>query len=195
MYEEELMMQEIIRQKLEQIDELFPPARLALSKERWRRLWHGEAPLDRYPFVYTPYLLNYYGAGFTAEERLLATLEEIITRGTLQDDFIPAFFPGCRQSTIPSMFGAEEIVVGDDYTCRRLLASPDDIDRLPEPSVVPARSPANGCNCSSMRWRPVKAACRCTSPICRDRRMSVGSYGGMTTSWPAPMKTPRVITG
>ncbi len=130
-------MQDTIRQKLEQLDALFPPERLAKSRERWTRLWRGEAPLDRYPFVYAPLQFGYYCAGLTPEECLHANLDDFIARGVAQDDFIPAFFPGCRQSTIPSMFGAEEIVIGDDYSCRHLLACAEDIDRLPEPSLGP----------------------------------------------------------
>ncbi len=116
---------------------LFPPKRLTKSKERWSRLWRGEAPLDRYPFLYAPLQFGYYVAGCSPEECLHANLDECIARGVMQDDFIPAFFPGCRQSTIPSMFGAEEIVLEGDYTCRHLLDSAEDIDRLPEASLGP----------------------------------------------------------
>jgi len=130
-------MQDIIRQKLEQIDALFPPERLEKSKERWTRLWQGEAPLDRYPFLFAPFQFGYYCAGLTPEECLLANLDDILAHGQTRDDFIPAFFPGCRQSTIPSMFGAEEIVVDGDYSCRHLIGDPEDIDRLPEPSLGP----------------------------------------------------------
>ena len=131
------MIPETIRQQLDQIDELFPPARLAMSRERWTRLWRGQAPLDRYPFVFAPYCFNYYAAGETPEERLRTTLDEIIVRGILHDDFIPAFFPGCRQSTIPTMFGAEEVVLDGDYSCRRVADSLADFDHLPAPSLGP----------------------------------------------------------
>ena len=127
----------IIADKLDQIDILFPPERIALSKERWTRLWHGYPPLDRLPFVFSPYSLSYYDAGFTPEERLSQTLDEILVRGQFQDDFIPAFFPGCKQSTIPNMFGAEDLQVGTDWTCRPVIHGPDDIDRLPNPSMGP----------------------------------------------------------
>lgn len=131
-------MQDTIRQKLEQIEMLFPPERLAKSQERWTRLWRGEAPLDRYPFLFAPcWHFGYYVAGLTPEECLHANLNEIIYRGHFHDDFIPALFTGCRQATIPSMFGAEEVVVDDDYGCRHIIESPEDIDRLPEPSLGP----------------------------------------------------------
>ena len=130
-------MQDIICQQLDQIDELFPPERLVKSKARWTRLWHGEEPLDRLPFLMAPFQFGYYVAGLTSEQCLQANLEEILARGQVQDDFIPCFFPGCRQSTIPTMFGAEEIVMESDYTCRRLIDQLEDIDRLPEPSLGP----------------------------------------------------------
>lgn len=130
-------MQAITREKLEQLAEVFPAERVARSKERWRRLWAGEALLDRYPFVYAPCLLGYYDAGQPPEQRLQAYLDEFLVRGQLDDDFIPAFFPGCRQSTIPNMFGAAEVVMGSDYTCDHLLFDLADIDTLPEPSLAP----------------------------------------------------------
>lgn len=125
------------REKLDLIDELFPPERLVRSQERWTRLWRGEPPLDRYPFVYAPFQYGCYCAGFTPQECLHANLDEIIGRGQLHDDYIPAFFPGCRQGTIPSMFGAEEIVLNGDYSCHRLLDRLEDVDCLPEPSLGP----------------------------------------------------------
>jgi hypothetical protein len=125
-----------IRHKLDKIDELYPDDRLALSRERWTRLWRGVPPLDRYPFHYAPFQLQYYSAGFTPEEWLHSNLDEIIARGVGHDDFIPSFFPGCRQSTIPSMFGAEEIVMNGDYTCNPIISSTEAIDDLPEPSLA-----------------------------------------------------------
>lgn len=130
-------MQTWVREKLEQIDKSFPPERLAASKARWTRLWRGEAPLDRYPFVYHPATLGYYEAGQAPEERLRASLDEFILRGQVADDFIPAFFPGCHQGTIPGMFGAREVVVDGDYSCARLIDDVDDIATLPEPSLAP----------------------------------------------------------
>jgi len=126
-----------VREKLDRLDDLFPPERLSRSKERWTRLWHGDPPLDRRPFVYAPYKLNYYDAGFSAEERLHANLDEFLARGIAQDDFIPAFFPGCHQGTMPNLFGAVPVQVDADFTCARLIETPDDIDRLPPPSFSP----------------------------------------------------------
>ena len=131
------MISETTRRKLDRIDELFPPARIAASKARWTRMWRGEAPTDRFPFVFGNFLFGYYVAGLTPEECLQAQLDDFIIRGEFQDDFIPTFFPGCRTATIPSMFGAEEIVVDGDFSCRQLIERPEDIDRLPAPSLAP----------------------------------------------------------
>ena len=122
-----------IREKLDRIDELFPAERLAKSKERWRRLWAAEKPLDRLPYIVEP-MFAYYDVS-PAEERLNRYLDHSISRGFVDDDFIPSFFPGCRQGTIPSMFGAREIIAGDDYTCEKILLGPEDAARLPEPSL------------------------------------------------------------
>lgn len=123
------------RYKLEIIDAQFPPERLADSKERWRRLWHNEPVLDRYPFVYAPINIDYYDAAMNPELRLQAMLDEIILHGTIQDDFIPGFFPGCRQATIPNMFGAPEIKVGDSYDCEKIIFDADDVYGLPSLSM------------------------------------------------------------
>ncbi len=128
-------MRDWVSAKLEQVEALFPPERLARSKARWTRLWRGEASQDRLPFVYAPARLNYYDAIETPEARLRSSLDEFILRGQVDDDFIPAFFPGCRQSTIPTMFGAREVVIENDYTCERLIACPEEIDRLPAPKL------------------------------------------------------------
>lgn len=134
------MRQEIkdtVQRKLDQIDLCFPQERLQRSKERLRRLWHGEAPLDRYPFTYAPLIYGYYQPDIDPERVLLAVLDEIIARGDVEDDFIPAFFPGCRQSTIPSMFGAREISCDDDFTCeQQYYHDVGDIERI-EPKIAP----------------------------------------------------------
>ncbi len=130
-------MREAVREKLKRIKELYPPQRLARSKERWRRVWTGEPVLDRYPFVFYPAYVDYYNTVYTKEERLMLFLEEFLFRGKLEEDFIPAFFPGCKQGTIPGMLGAGEVVKDGDYTCERIIFKPEDIDNLPEPSIRP----------------------------------------------------------
>ena len=130
-------MQGWIRDRLDRIDERFSAARLAASRERWTRLWRGEPPLDRQPFVFLPFTLDYYDDVLPPEARLRAILDEILFRGRLDDDFIPAFFPGCRQSTIPNMFGAAEIVSGRDYSSARLVNHVEEIAGLPAPSLAP----------------------------------------------------------
>ena len=130
-------MQMEIREKLKQIAELYPEERLKKSKERWRKVWAVEPPDDRYPFLYYPVIVDYYNTINTKEERLKLFLDEFIARGFLQDDFIPAFFPGCRQGTIPGMFGSKEIVCAGDYTCEKIINCTQDIYRLPEPAILP----------------------------------------------------------
>ncbi|MHB1454521.1 MAG: hypothetical protein ACYCYM_11285 [Saccharofermentanales bacterium] len=124
-----------VKDRLDRIDELYPADRINASKERFRRVWNGEKPEGRYPFTYGQLTFDYYDDVHTPEERLRHTLDEIIVHGALSDDYIPSLFPGCRQSTIPSMFGAEEIRIGKDYTCEKIIHGYEDIDRLPAPSV------------------------------------------------------------
>lgn len=129
-------MKQIIAEKLAQIGELFPPERVHASKERITAIWRGEKPKGRYPYVYYPISFNYYDDAHTAEQRLLVTLDEIILRGQFDDDFIPAIFPGCKQSTIPSMFGAKELVCGRDYCSEKLIARAVDVYELCEPCIA-----------------------------------------------------------
>jgi len=130
-------MQNWVKEKLKIIDGLYPAERLDKSKSRWRRVWTGQKPVDRYPFVFGPITFNYYEPVFPKEEGLKAYLDEFIFRGEVRDDFIPGFFTGCKQNTIPSMFGAKEIKSGNDYSCERILFSYGDIDKLQEPSMGP----------------------------------------------------------
>lgn len=44
-------MRKWVREKIRIIRELYPQERLEKSKERYRRLWRGEEPADRLPFV------------------------------------------------------------------------------------------------------------------------------------------------
>ena len=130
-------MKSWVNEKLKRIGELYPAERLEQSKARWKAVWNGKTPPRRHPYLFFPVSFNYYDDVFTKEEGLKAYLDEFIYRGIVDDDFIPAFFPGCKQGTIPGMFGAKEIVVGRDHTCERILTSPEDIDKLPEPTILP----------------------------------------------------------
>jgi len=126
-----------IKEKLEKIEELYPSDRTNRSIERFERVWKGEKPVDRYPFTYGQMSFGYYDDVHTPEQRVNITLDEMIFHGTLNDDYVPSFFPGCKQSTIPSMFGAKEIIVGRDHSCEKVIFSKEDVYSLPEPSMGP----------------------------------------------------------
>jgi len=130
-------MKSWVKEKLKHIADLYPQERLEKSKARYTAIWQGKLPQDRYPFVFSPAGFDYYNDVMTKEDNLRAYLDEFILRGFVPDDFIPGFFPGCKPSTIPSMFGAPEIVIGGDYTCEKILHKPEDIDNLPFPSIRP----------------------------------------------------------
>ena len=130
-------MKEIVKRKLDQIDELYPKQRLEKSRERLTRLWKGLPPLDRLPFVASPVSINPWDPSADKEYRLLEHLDEFISRGMFQDDYVPAFMSPCRQSTIPSMFGAREILTGGDYSCEKIIHSAKDAETLPEAKLTP----------------------------------------------------------
>jgi len=141
------MLDEINR-KLDRIDELFPSERLEASKDRVRALKNKRMP-DRLPFIFANLGFDYYDDVMPAEERLQKTLDEIIAHGHTRDDFIPHLFPGCRQATIPSMFGAREIVqIRNDgkpeYGISEKLLRPDDnAENLPDPEITAGSIAAN----------------------------------------------------
>jgi len=116
-------MKDWIERKLDEIDRLFLEDRLNKSKERWRRVWNDEKLLNRYPFCTGFPLFNPYNTNHPPEERLRAYLDACIFMGKMNDDFIPFIFPGCKQSTILSMFGAKEVVLGIESTCERIIDS------------------------------------------------------------------------
>lgn len=125
-------MRDCIKSKLDMIHKLYPEERIKKSKARWENIWTGKDEGDRRPFVYFPPLFDSYGALHDKEERLQKSLDEIIIRSQVDDDFIPTIFCGCRQSTIPNMFGAKEIIKDQDATCEKILFDYSDIDRLEE---------------------------------------------------------------
>ena len=129
-------MKEAVKRKIAKIEEFYPPERLTKSKERIERLWKNLPPADRLPFTAFPIALDTYNASIDFEKRLHEHLDEFIRRGRFGDDFIPAFSLGCRQGSIPSMFGADEVVVGEDYSCEKIIHSLEDAKKLPEAKLT-----------------------------------------------------------
>jgi len=154
-------MEQCVREKLDRIDELFPPERLAASIQRWNDLWNGVRP-SRQPYCLGVATFAPYDDVDTPRQRLLKTLDEIVLHGVAGDDLIPSVFPGCRQATIPNMFGASEIVMGDDYACEQLITCASDIDRLAKPTVAPGTIAFEWLEMQKYFWRKPKAGCPCT---------------------------------
>lgn len=123
-------MNPIIRDKLDQVDDLFPAERIQQSKHRWDAIWGRRRVDGRYPFAFAPMLYQPYDDLHTPLERLTVTLDDLISRGSFRDDTIPSVFPGCRQSTLPNLFGAQETVIGNDVTTARIVTRPEDVDDL-----------------------------------------------------------------
>ncbi len=134
------LMKDWVKEKLDLIDELFPPERLEASKRRWTCLWSGRLPDDRLPFTHWGRVFLHNEEFLNpdqVEQSLRANLDECIFHGRLRDDFVPSLFPGCKQNTIPSMFGAGQIIVDGTCFAERILHEPADIDKLPEFSMAP----------------------------------------------------------
>lgn len=134
------IMMDWVKEKLEKINKLYPSERISKSKERWTKLWRGDMSLDRYPYTYGHLSINYQLTppspdGY--ENRLRECLNEIIIRGIGNDDYIPSIPSGSNVSLLANMFGAEEIVNGDDHSNERILDNPEDIDKIKDPSILP----------------------------------------------------------
>ncbi|MHB1462825.1 MAG: uroporphyrinogen decarboxylase/cobalamine-independent methonine synthase family protein [Armatimonadota bacterium] len=130
-------MEQWVKEALDQIDELYPPERLQKSTARWEALWNPDDYPAEYPLQLSACTVDYYNGVHTPEQRLRKCMDECILHGMIGDDFLPGLFPGCRQSTIPNMFGAPEIIAGEDTTCNPLVFQPEDVFRLPEPCIAP----------------------------------------------------------
>jgi hypothetical protein len=130
-------MRDWVREGLARVGERYPAARVARSQARWSQLWQGTVPDGTYPFMYAPVTFNYYDAVHTHEGRLQAMLDEFLARPNFDDDFVPTLFTGCRNATIPGLFGAREVVLDGDHSSERLLTSVEDVDTLPAPAIAP----------------------------------------------------------
>ncbi|MCL2707568.1 MAG: uroporphyrinogen decarboxylase family protein [Defluviitaleaceae bacterium] len=128
-------MKDATKRKLDLIGELYPKGRQDKSRERLKSLWNGERARGGLPFTHAGFCVDYYDELNAPEERLQISLDEIIMRGRLRDDYVPGIFPGCRQATLPSMFGAREIVIGRDRATEKIIRSAEDVDRLREPQI------------------------------------------------------------
>ena len=123
-------MNGLIKEKIDRVEALYPKERIDRSKERLNSLWNRQTPDDRYPFTFAPATYDTCGDLHMPEQRVMAALDELINKGRFGDDAIPSIFPGCRQSTMPNLFGAKELVIGNDCTCEKIINKPGDIDSL-----------------------------------------------------------------
>ncbi len=123
-------MKKEILEKLDMIDELYPKKRVEESKQRITDIWNCRLPKDRYPFVISPMLYSAYGDIQTPSERVMITLEDLISRAVFTDDTIPSVFPGCLQTTLPNMFGANVIGEGSNSVCEKIIKKYSDVDNL-----------------------------------------------------------------
>lgn len=127
----------------------FNEKRLNESRNRLEKVWKLEIPEDRIPFVFSKIPdgsgVNddrLYETGYDFEQYLYYQLYQIQERAVLNDDYIPSFFPGLRQSAIPSAFGANEEKQGEHFWSRPIIKKPQDVYKLEEPNFNKKGSPA-----------------------------------------------------
>ncbi len=135
-------MKDSTREKLDKLDQLYPQTRITGAKTRWQAILDGHKSAGRYPWHLPFPHFNAYNENHPAAERLERYLDASIFLGQFDDDSIPSIFPGCKQSTIPTMFGAKEIMVGDDYSCETIINSPEAAAKL-APATIPPGSTAD----------------------------------------------------
>ena len=122
---------------VQDIEKLYPPERVARSKARLGAVWELRRPPDRLPFVYlgvppaegTP-TLDIWDGIYSDQESLTTQLATIIDRAVVDDDYVPSLYPGCRQGTIPTAFGAEEIRLTDHTWVKPMLRDAADVYNL-----------------------------------------------------------------
>jgi hypothetical protein len=132
-----------VMRMVEEIERLYPAERLAQSKARLRAVWELRMPTDRMPFVYNSLPLPPSETAFdiwdgvcTSAESLEAQLETIIDRAQIDDDYVPSLYPGCRQGTIPTAYGAVEQRSAEHTWVRPMLRDGKDVYELGHPDFT-----------------------------------------------------------
>ena len=123
-------MKDFIKERLEIINTIYTKERIDKTKERTRNLFNKNIQITDYPVCHYPMIAPYYDIVHDKDDWIKKHLDEIIFHGYLEDDFVPSIFPGCKISTIPSLFGAEESIVNGDVNVSEIVKSPSDIDNL-----------------------------------------------------------------
>ena len=125
-----------------EIEKLYPPDRVARSRARLNAVWQLRRPPDRLPFVYGSLpvadgdpTFDIWDGIYGHEESLAAQLEMITDRAQLDDDYIPSLYPGCRQGTIPTAFGAEEVRSADHTWVNPMIRDALDVYELGPPNL------------------------------------------------------------
>lgn len=137
-------MNDIVKQKLDRIYELYSPQRLEKSKQRFLDIDSGKVPQDRYPFCIDFPYFNAYNINHPPKERLDAYLDAFLFMHQFKDDTIPYIFPGLNHATIPSMFGAKEIRCGIETAAEKVICCLEEAMALPDPVIAP--------NSVAQRW-------------------------------------------
>ena len=129
--------------EVRRIRELYPEERINKSKARLESVWNLKFPEDRIPYVFSsfPFPSRMHGllmdfAGYDAQDTLFYQVEAIKAHAVLNDDYIPALYPGMRAGAIPSAFGCEEFVKDEQFYVKPIIQSTQDIYRLEKPDLA-----------------------------------------------------------
>lgn len=132
-----------IESLVDRVIEAYPPERLEDRKRRMRSIWDGRMADDAIPYVFRSCPgpidpdLAACAPQQTHEQALLFQLGQILDRAGLDEDYVPGLFPGLRQLTVPSIFGATETFSEKHSWVDPIIREPGDVRRLPEPSYAP----------------------------------------------------------
>ena len=128
--------------RVHEIEGLYSPDRLARSKARLTAVWQLRRPPDRVPFVYGSLppadgqpAYDIWDGNLTSEESLVAQIAMISDRAILDDDYVPSLYAGCRQGTIPTAFGAEEVRSADHTWVKPMIRDAADVYALEPPNL------------------------------------------------------------
>lgn len=126
---------------VDEIERLYPRARVEASKARYRAVWNLERP-ESIPFalMFAPFEHRFgpkiAEAGYSSEDMLEYLLEGILARADLADDYVPTLSPGLRQGLIPTAYGAEETWDGDHFWVKPMIQTAAEFKTLPRPDFT-----------------------------------------------------------
>jgi len=135
------LSERILAELLDKVRKLYPPERVARSRERTRAMWERRPAVGRMPCLVSgmatanPPELPEDAHPFAREAA--DQLQWLTEHAAWDDDYIPGLAPGIRQALFPSYFGCTEERASDSIRTKPAIIEPDDVYRLPEVGFGP----------------------------------------------------------